>query len=404
MTSENNPKVSEDPIELLKVDIAHVEDHNDSSSEQDEENKRIERRLKWKLDLFILPTLSLVYFLASMGRSDLANAEVAGMSKELKLTPHDYSNAASIFLAGYLIFQLPGTLLIRKIGPPTQFAATMFLWGTLTLLTVTIKNYASLMAIRFLIGTCEAFIQGAVFYLSFWYTYTEIATRGAIFYSTATLAGAFNGLIAYGIVESLDGAKGWRAWRWIFLIEGILPMAMSILVILVLPQSPQKTRKLFTEREKEIVIRRSLQAHNHAESKLDYKKIYKPLLSLSFWLMVGMACATHFCTSSLGNFLPIIIHGFGYTSVNAQLFSAIVYACAFVGVLFWARLADKTQQRGLVIAASSGVSIIGYALLLALTDKKVRFAATCVVVFGVFPNIILVLAWTMTNVVGYTER
>lgn len=66
MTSENNPKVSEDPIELLKVDIAHIEDHNDSSSEQDEENKRIECRLKWKLDLFILPTLSLVYFLASM--------------------------------------------------------------------------------------------------------------------------------------------------------------------------------------------------------------------------------------------------------------------------------------------------------------------------------------------------
>jgi hypothetical protein len=49
--------------------------------------------------------------------------------------------------------------------------------------------------------------------LSFWYTYTELATRGAIFWSTSALAGSFNGLIAYGIVLNLDGDKGWSAWR-----------------------------------------------------------------------------------------------------------------------------------------------------------------------------------------------
>lgn len=54
------------------------------------------------------------------GRSDLANAKVAGMDKDLRLTAQMYSNVSSIFLVGYILFQLPGTLLLRKIGPPRQ--------------------------------------------------------------------------------------------------------------------------------------------------------------------------------------------------------------------------------------------------------------------------------------------
>lgn len=136
------------------------------------------------------------------------------MDRDLKLTPKMYSNAASIFLVGYLIFQLPGTLLVRKIGPPLQFGLAMIAWGVVTTITVTIHNYSELMAIRTFVGVFEAFIQGAIFYLSFWYKYSELAMRGSILYSTSTLAGALNGLIAFAIEDSLDGKNGWEAWRW----------------------------------------------------------------------------------------------------------------------------------------------------------------------------------------------
>jgi fucose permease len=49
------------------------------------------------------------------------------MNKELNLSAQDYSNAANTFLVGYIVFQLPGTLLVRKIGPPNQFALAMIL-------------------------------------------------------------------------------------------------------------------------------------------------------------------------------------------------------------------------------------------------------------------------------------
>jgi fucose permease len=53
------------------------------------------------------------------------------MSKELKLSAKDYSNAANIFLVGYVVFQLPGTVLLKKIGPPWQFATAILMVSNL---------------------------------------------------------------------------------------------------------------------------------------------------------------------------------------------------------------------------------------------------------------------------------
>ncbi len=54
---------------------------------------------------------------------------------------------------------------------------------------------------------CEAFVQGSVFYLSFWYPYSELAFRGGVYFSTAAVAGAFNGLIAYAVQKDLGGVN-----------------------------------------------------------------------------------------------------------------------------------------------------------------------------------------------------
>ena len=82
------------------------------------------------------------------------------------------------------------------------------------------NNYSTVAALRTLIGVGEAFVQAAPLYLTLWYKRDEIALRGAIFFSMSAVAGSMNGLIAYGVVENLNGVDGRAAWRWIFLIEG----------------------------------------------------------------------------------------------------------------------------------------------------------------------------------------
>jgi MFS family permease len=70
------------------------------------------------------------------------------------------------------------------------------------------------------VGVGEGFLQAGPLYLSLWYKRDELATRGAIFFGMSAIAGAFNGIIAYGIEKNLAEAGGWAPWRWLFLIEG----------------------------------------------------------------------------------------------------------------------------------------------------------------------------------------
>lgn len=76
--------------------------------------------------------------------------------------------------------------------------------------------------------------SGSYFILSMWYTTKELATRMAIFYGANTDAGAFGGVIAYG-VGNLDGQYGMRAWKWLFLIEGLVTVAAGLLCSILLP-------------------------------------------------------------------------------------------------------------------------------------------------------------------------
>lgn len=130
----------------------------------------------------------------------------------------------------------------------------------------------------------------------------------------STLAGAFNGLIAYGITKDLDGANGWREWRWIFLIEGIMPCAFAFVILFRLPASPETLKFGFSEEEKALVVRRARNAHNTSEARLQVKKIPFVLLSLHFWLLLGIACCGHFCVGSMSNFLPAIIEVAAHSS------------------------------------------------------------------------------------------
>lgn len=108
--------------------------------------------------------------------------------------------------------------MLRRLGPRVWFPIIICSWGLITTLTSQINNYGSFIAIRLLLGVTEAgMYPGAYFILSCWYSKHELQTRMAIFYSCNTLAGAFGGILAYGI-GNLDYHHGWRAWRWLFLI------------------------------------------------------------------------------------------------------------------------------------------------------------------------------------------
>ena len=74
-----------------------------------------------------------------------------------------------------------------------------------------------MVAVRLVLGFVEAgFAPGVTFYLSSWYRRYEISRRFSWYYTAVTFAGALSGLLAGLITQHLDGARGIRGWRWLF--------------------------------------------------------------------------------------------------------------------------------------------------------------------------------------------
>jgi len=146
----------------------------------------------------------------------------------------------------------------------------MVVWGVISAATAATQNYAGLIVCRFMLGFVEAayFVSarhhfteniltfkqpGCLYYLSCWYTRKELGLRTALFYSGALISGAFSGLIAAGIKAHMDGTHGLRAWRWLFIIEGVVTVAIAFVSFLVLPNFPRTTTWL-TEEERALAV------------------------------------------------------------------------------------------------------------------------------------------------------
>lgn len=89
----------------------------------------------------------------------------------------------------------------------------MVSWGIVMTMQGIVQNYHSLIVTRTLLGLTESgFFPAATFLLTTWYCRFEVQTRLSVFFSAASMAGAFSGLLAFAI-EKMAGVGGLNGWR-----------------------------------------------------------------------------------------------------------------------------------------------------------------------------------------------
>jgi MFS family permease len=89
-----------------------------------------------------------------------------------------------------------------------------------------VKDYHGLLIVQTLLGLTESgFFPASMYLLTTWYCRFELQTRLAVFYSAASMASVFSGLLAFAI-QKMDGVAGLEGWRWIFILEGIVTVCM----------------------------------------------------------------------------------------------------------------------------------------------------------------------------------
>ncbi|KAJ3298472.1 hypothetical protein HDU79_010208 [Rhizoclosmatium sp. JEL0117] len=176
--------------ELLPTPAAQL---RESRAEED----ALVRKMDWRL----VPFLSYLYLFNFLDRANIANARAVGfdgslgqMERDLEMKPGQYNWALSAFFIGYILFEVPSNIALKIVSPRIWIARIMFSWGVCATCLAFVQNFAGLVAVRVLLGICEAgFFPGIMFYLSCWYTPKELTLRAGIFLAAATLAGAFGG-------------------------------------------------------------------------------------------------------------------------------------------------------------------------------------------------------------------
>jgi MFS family permease len=214
-----------------------------------------EARILRKIDFRLVPMLALLYLLAFIDRSNIGNARIAGMYDDLSLQGLKYNAAVTIFFVPYTLLEVPSNIVLKMLRPSIWLSILCFAWGLVMTLMGLVDSYGGLLAARFMLGVAEAgFFPAATYLLTIWYRRYEVQRRMAVFYAAASLSGAFSGLLAFGI-EKMDGIGGRRGWQWIFLLEGLAPVAVSFGLYWLLPDNPE-TASFLTKEEKEFIINR----------------------------------------------------------------------------------------------------------------------------------------------------
>ncbi|KAJ7730953.1 major facilitator superfamily domain-containing protein [Mycena olivaceomarginata] len=375
------------------------------------ETSKAERRLLLKLDVIILPLAVLLYLSAYLDRGNLGNARLQGLQATvLRGSDTNYSIALSCFFITYILLSVPGTLLAKAILPSTSISIGALIWSIAATCQAGTFSPAALYVCRLFVGVGEAlFGQAMALYFTYWYLPNELSKRIGLFISAGSVAGAFGGLISYGVSKLKHPAI--TQWRILFLIEGIPSFVLAVVVFFFLPSRPQTSRYI-TEDERTLALTR-LNRKNLGEGHtgIDYRAVMRALLDWKTYVVSVIYSCMNLGLGSVGGFLPTIVKGLGYSNADAQLYTVPPYVVSLVFMLLISTYSDKYQTRGVPVASVFCIAIVGWAILLGVTpihpthtDLHARyFGCICVVTAG-YSNIPLIMSWQSGNTGSQSQR
>ncbi|KAI4199811.1 MAG: hypothetical protein LQ350_004341 [Teloschistes chrysophthalmus] len=373
--------------------IAQIESNGSSQA--------TEKALVRKIDLFLLPTIWLMYLLSYVDRTNIGNAKIAGMQADLHLSSGQYSVSLIVFFISYVLFEIPSNLILSKSRPSIFLPTIMILWGIVTCCMAAVKSYRQLVALRFVVGVLEAgFAPGVLLILSSWYKREEQSKRFAVYISAAILSGAFGGLLAGAITKNLEGAHGIRGWRWLFIVEGAASIGWACIARFLLLDFPL-TSKYLSEDERRfaadrlLVTDRSRASDEHRLGPL--QAIKRSLTNWRVWLFTA-GYMVIVGSSTLSYFYPTLVNGLGYEANKAQYMTVPIYAVAFVCNAFTGYFSDRVpRRRGMIISCWLSISLACSIATAIATNFTARYVLLVLMAAGLWSTNALSLSFASST-------
>ncbi|KAF8653322.1 hypothetical protein AX16_004022 [Volvariella volvacea WC 439] len=386
-------------------DSSSIESAEKQQSTEDLEQRAFERRTVRFIDWRMLPLLSLLYAFALIDRINLGAARTAGMGVDLQLqTGARYSIATCLYFVPYILFQLPGNLVLRKLGVRNWLTFLVVSWGAVQLAMGFVPTWGYLTLCRILLGLFEAgFFPALVYIISTWYRRHEVQKRLAIFYLISITMGGFGPILAY-VFSLLNGRRGIAGWRWIFIIEGAITLFLGILSWLWVPDFPDKNRFLSPEQTALVLKRIEEDRGDSVPDSLTFAKVLRHLCDWTLWAYGLMFLCSTLPAYALAYFITIILRGMGWSVTASLLLSAPPYGPAIVTTMFFSWLSDRQKHRGAYIIIQAIICVVGVVLMAYAKSNEVRYFGTFLANAGNCGTIPGILAYASNNVVSQSKR
>ncbi|KAH8895345.1 MFS allantoate transporter [Thozetella sp. PMI_491] len=401
------------PVDDLKAGVQEVAGHTDiglayyqQSRQMDPaERDRIAKRVLRKIDFCLLPFMCLIYLMSFLDKQTLNYANAYGLKTDLGLVGNQYSWIASITNIGYLVFAYPSNICLQKF-PVGKFISIMILsWGLLLIATVGVKNFAGMMALRFLLGGLEACIGPAwMLITSMFWTRDEQPLRMCVWLGCNGISLMLGSGISWGLGHTSD--PNLAPWQLVFLVIGVVTVVLGVFSIFFFPSSPIDF-KFFSHEEKVVSVWRV--AENQTGIKNDKflpYQIKEAVLEPRVWFIAGQQLSIGIINSSITNFMSALLSGFGYNAVETVLWQlpngAFQLVCTLAAGLFASSVPNTTIITILLVQIPSLAGVIGIALI--PIEHRLALTACCWLLGIIGAAIILNWSVVASNVAGHTKR
>ena len=359
----------------------------------------VETRTIAKVTKRLVPFLVVCYFIAYLDRVNVGFAALT-MNQDLGLSQTAFGFGAGIFFIAYFIFEVPSNLLLERFGARKWIARIMLSWGILSgtmafipaiARTTGLGNENSFYLLRVLLGAAEAgFFPGIIFYLTLWFP-AEYRGRIVGYFMAAIPLSTVIGAPISGVLLYLHGGLGLAGWQWLFIIEAVPSIILSVAVFFYLTDRPADAAWLAPDERSWLAERLALEQRQR-QAVHDYsvaQSLVNPrVLGLS--LVYFGAVATNY---GLSFFLPQIVKAFGLNTFLTTVVSATPYVVGLISMVWWGRRSDRKVERRFHAAFPLFVAAVGIAVSTALDDPLLKMISLCVAGFGIFAC--LPVFWTL---------
>jgi len=320
------------------------------------ESAAIAERTRRRINRRLLPFLFLLYIIAFLDRINVSFAGL-DMTRELGFSDRVFGLGSGIFFVGYLLLEIPGTLLVELWSARKWIARIMISWGLVASLTGLIHTPGQFYSARFILGVAEAgFFPGVIVYLTHWYRDQDRARALGIFASAIPIAQVIGAPISGALLRI--HWFGYSGWRWLLILEGIPAVIAGIAAVYYLTDRPSDATWLAEDERSWIVgeLAREAQARGAQTS------VWKALRDRNVLLLTAVyflgACSQY----GFSFWLPKMIQKLsGLSSFQVAMIAAIPFLASWPAMLALSWNSDRTGERRWHTAGAYVVLAVGLA-------------------------------------------